>query len=77
MGKRSGGDLIAKMPFRSGKLDDLLGWIFEVDEVSAGVYKITATDTFGRSVEKVGCDPDSLLADCKKEAVLLAGKTAR
>jgi hypothetical protein len=68
---------MAKMPLSSDKVDDLPGWIIEVDEVSAGVYKITATDTFGRSVAKVGCDPDSLLADCKKEALLLAGTTAR
>jgi hypothetical protein len=48
--------------------DDIPGWIFEIDEVSAGVYKVTGKDAFGRSVEKLGFDRDAMLDDCKKYA---------
>jgi hypothetical protein len=48
--------------------EDLPGWFFEVDEISAGVYKVRGVDEAGRSVEATGTDPDILLEDCKKSA---------
>jgi hypothetical protein len=47
---------------------DLRGWSFEVDEISAGVYKVRGVDEAGRSVEATGTDPDALLEDCKESA---------
>jgi hypothetical protein len=50
------------------KFDDLPNWIFELIEVSAGVYRIKATDTTGRSFEKTGTDPDALIEEGKNYA---------
>lgn len=47
----------------------LSGWSFEVDEVSAGVYKVRGTDQAGRHVESTGTDPDAMLLECKKAAL--------
>jgi len=47
----------------------LPGWTFHVEEVSAGVYSVTATDRAGRAVEKKGIDPDALIAECKQAAI--------
>lgn len=46
----------------------LAGWKFDVDEVSAGVYKVIGRDAAGRSVEKKGLDPEQLLEECKEAA---------
>jgi len=46
----------------------LPGWDFEVDEVSMGVYRVIARDASGRTIEKSGTDPDSLIEECKAEA---------
>jgi hypothetical protein len=43
-------------------------WSFEVDEVSAGVYRVHGTDKAGRSVQFTGTDPDAVLEECKKRA---------
>jgi hypothetical protein len=48
--------------------DDLLGWEFEVDEVSVGVYRVTGRSRFGRQVDLTGVDPEALLDDCKAVA---------
>jgi len=48
---------------------DLPGWTFHVEEVSAGVYSVTATDRTGRAVEKKGIDPDALIAECRQTAI--------
>jgi hypothetical protein len=47
---------------------EIPGWNFEVDEVSAGVYKVSGKDELGRSVEMTGTDPDALLEESKKYA---------
>lgn len=56
--------------------DDLSNWTFRIDEVSAGVYKATATDQQGRKVEMTGLDPDILLEDCRKAAAEINRKVA-
>jgi hypothetical protein len=53
----------------------LPGWIFCIEEVSAGVYVVRATDREGRSVELSGTDPDHLLDESKKAALVLSTET--
>jgi len=53
---------------------DLPDWTFEIDEVSAGVYRVKGTDDAGRSVEATGTDPDVLLDDCKRSAARIRGE---
>lgn len=43
-------------------------WNFEVEEVSAGIYRATGEDPSGRRVERTGSDPDALLARCREDA---------
>ena len=48
--------------------DDLPNWAFDLEEVSANVYEVTGTDTFGHRVQMKGTDPDALLIDARREA---------
>ena len=48
---------------------ELPGWSFDVDEVSAGVYKVFGKDRAGRIVEATGIGPDELLEKCKLAAL--------
>jgi hypothetical protein len=48
---------------------DPSGWVFEVEEVSANVYRVTGHDAQGRNVARTGTDPDALLAQCKQDAI--------
>jgi hypothetical protein len=50
-------------------------WTFEIDEVSAGVYRVQGVDEEGRSVEVTGTDPDALLDDGRKWAASVRGTT--
>lgn len=50
------------------KFNELPGWIFFGEEVSASVYKVGGKDEAGRNIELTGTDPDALLEDCKKYA---------
>lgn len=47
---------------------DLAGWSFEIDEVSAGVYEVTAKDKRGPRFNRKGIDPDVLLRECHQQA---------
>lgn len=47
--------------------DKLAGWIFEEEEVSAGVYRVTAVDLLGRKVERTGTDLEKLRAQCRQD----------
>ncbi len=51
---------------------DLPEWSFELDEVSAGVYEVTASDNRGRRFSSKGTDPDALLKCCREQAMRLA-----
>jgi hypothetical protein len=53
---------------------EILGWKFEIDEISAGVYKVTGKDNCDRRVEKIGFDVNVLLEECKKSASQFVGK---
>ncbi len=50
------------------------GWSFNVEEVSAGVYRVRGADRSGRSVEATGTDPDALLEQCKRDAFRMSGQ---
>ena len=54
---------------------DLPDWRFEIDEVSAGVFRVKGVEAAGRSVEASGTDPDAVLADCKKAAAEMQGRS--
>jgi hypothetical protein len=41
--------------------DELPGWTFTVEEISAGVYRVGGRDLAGRSVSLTGEKPDKLL----------------
>jgi hypothetical protein len=47
---------------------DLPGWAFEIEEVSANVYEVTGTDSARRTVKVKGTDPDAVLEDAKTSA---------
>ena len=47
------------------KLED---WVFEIEEISAGVYRVSAVDRMGRKVERTGTDPDQLRSECQQDA---------
>lgn len=50
------------------KFKELPDWNFEVRETSANVYKVTGIDSVGRSVERQGINPESLLEEAKQDA---------
>ena len=54
---------------------ELPGWSFEVEELSAGGYRIVGTETGGKSLDMTGTDYDSLLEDCKEEAAVMSEQT--
>ena len=49
-------------------LRDVPGWTFEIEEISANVYEITATDGFGHRVQAKGTDPDELIEGARTSA---------
>lgn len=48
---------------------ELVGWSFDADEVSAGVYLAVGSDCYGRRIEKTGTDPEALIEACRRDAV--------
>lgn len=55
---------------------DLVGWSFEVEEVSAGAYRVQVTDDKGRQVSKFGLNPEKLIEECRAElAIIIQLKT--
>jgi DUF917 family protein len=50
------------------RFPELPDWTFEIDEVSAGVYQVTATDSRGRRVQLTGTDYDALIRDARSAA---------
>jgi len=47
---------------------DVPGWTFEIEEVSANVYEITGKDNVGHKVQMKGTDPEALLEDARTSA---------
>jgi len=52
-------------------------WKFELDEVSAGVYKVVGTDKTGRTVSSTGTDLEELIEQCKKDALAIGSEQQR
>ena len=40
------------------------GWNFKIDEITAGYYRVTGIDEWGRTVSRDGIDPEILLLAC-------------
>lgn len=55
--------------------EQLPGWEFEIEEVSAGVYRTIGRDRNGRHLSYVGEDPEDLLRRCKAAAMATRAAT--
>ncbi len=55
---------------------ELPGWTFDVDEVSAGVFRVRGGDQAGRTVETRGVDPDAVLEECKNSALRIQARSS-
>lgn len=53
------------------RFEELPSWVFDVREVSAGVYRVTGHDQVGRRVVAEGLDPDVCLEDCRASALAI------
>jgi hypothetical protein len=47
---------------------ELPKWTFDIDEVSAGVYRVIGTHLNGHNVQVEGIDPEKLLEECRNSA---------
>ena len=50
---------------------ELPKWTFDIDEVSAGVYRVIGTHLNGYRVQVEGTDPENLLEECRNNAINL------
>lgn len=56
---------------------ELPGWLFDAEEVSAGVYRAFGKDEHGRSVEFLGpTDPLALIQQCRESALEIVRRHA-
>ena len=62
----AGGNAVTTI--NKNKDGELPGWSIQVDEVSAGVYRVVGIDEAGRRFEATGTNPDALLDECKRYA---------
>ena len=51
---------------------DLPKWVFDIDEVSAGVYEVVAKDDLGHEISEQGIDVADAIENCKRRAKELA-----
>jgi hypothetical protein len=56
---------------------DLPEWVFDLDEVSAGVYEVIGRDIYGHSVSAKGINLDGLIEQCKLEARRISTRTSQ
>jgi hypothetical protein len=54
---------------------ELPGWIFELEELSASVFRARGTDRSGRRVESIGIDPEAVVDYCRSAALELVNST--
>ena len=50
------------------EFEELPGWSFAIDEVSAGVYRVLGRDLAGRTVEATGPRLKVLIEKCLQDA---------
>ena len=55
-------------------IHNLPDWRFVLNEVSAGVYRITVKHKFGSLIELTGIDPDGLVDEATKSAITMEVK---
>lgn len=55
---------------------DLPGWRFEMDEISAGVYEVTARDGAGHCVSAKDADLEAALQQCCQDALQVSSSKA-
>jgi hypothetical protein len=55
----------------TSKLEALPNWTVQIDEISAGVYKLTAVHLLGPSVELTGTNPDKLTDQARESALAI------
>jgi hypothetical protein len=48
---------------------ELPEWVFDLDEISAGVYEVLGTYRAGHRIQAKGSDPDRLVQECRATAV--------
>ena len=53
------------------KFDELPSWVFDVHEVSAGVYRATGSDRLGHRTIVEGLDPEACLEECRSAALTI------
>jgi hypothetical protein len=53
------------------KVDGIPHWKFEIEEISAGAYRLRGTHSSGASIDLAGTDPDSLREATKKRALAI------
>ena len=53
---------------------DLPDWVYEIDEVSAGVYEVVAKDKSGHEISRSGIDVAAIIEDCKRQAAALLSR---
>lgn len=56
------------------KVDGISNWKFEIEEVSAGAYRLLGTHSSGASIDLAGTDPDSLVEAAKERALAIEQK---
>jgi hypothetical protein len=49
-------------------LTQLPNWAIDIDEVSAGVYRVVAKHSLGPTIDQIGTDPEELLKQVTKSA---------
>lgn len=49
------------------KTDILKGWIFRINEISNGYFRVEGFDQFGHSVSRDGIDREQVIKDCQKD----------
>lgn len=54
------------------KFPELPDWTFEVEERSAGVYEVTATESHGHRVRMIGTDVEAMVSECREIAARMA-----
>jgi hypothetical protein len=50
------------------EIEELPNWTFQVEEMSAGIYRLRAKHRLGPSIESTGIDPEELMERARKDA---------
>lgn len=56
--------------------EEIPGWVFETEEVSANVYRVTGVDRHGCRVQVIGTDVEEILEQAHDSAKRIAVEAA-